>query len=73
MLYMALHLIVVTVSVAPASWYALTQTQPVIWAAGFRIPATSAQHDDYSTKSEGITVNEVLAMASTHLLPGDTV
>ena len=47
-------------------------TDTVIWAAGFRIPATSAQHD-YSTKSEGITVDEVLAMASAHFLPGDTI
>jgi hypothetical protein len=67
---MALHLIVETVLAAPILVCADTDT--VFWAAGFRIPATSAQHD-YSTKSEVITVDKVLVMASAHLLPGDTV
>ena len=65
---MALHLTVVAVLVI----LVCADTDTVIWAAGFRIPATSAQHD-YSTKSEGITVDEVLVMASAHLLSGDMV
>ena len=55
-------------SIGGAGILVCADTETVIWAAGFRIPATSTQHD-YSTKSEGITVNEVLAMASGCPLP----
>jgi hypothetical protein len=56
----------------PASKVLTIKSTPHAFADHIRFRKTSTQHD-YSTKSEGITVDETIAMASAHFLPDDTV